>query len=191
MPAAPRRARSRPASLLVLLVALAVPWIGTSPASAHDALGGATPAAGSTLTVAPAEVRLTFAEPPTPDGLALAVTGPDGSSVATGAPSVQANQVVRALAPLTRSGTYTVAYRVVSADGHPVTGSYTFVLALAASPSATSGSAPAANPTPTSAEATPAADVTGPDRTPWVVGLVAVLAAGTVLGVVAARRRRP
>ena len=181
----------RPApSRLVTLVLTAVLVVLVAPAAAaHDALGGSSPAAGSTVTVAPVEVRLTFAEPLTAQGLGVAVTGPDGTSVATGTPSVRANEVTQALVPLTRSGTYTVAYRVVSADGHPVSGSYPFVLALPSSASPGT-STPSATPSQTgSPVAEPTGDdVRGTDLTPWVVGLGLVVAA--VLGVLTARRRR-
>lgn len=186
----PRRTRTVAAALLLLAATLVL--LVAPPASAHDVLGGSSPAAGSTVTVAPVEVRLTFAEPPTAPGLGMAVTGPDGTSVATGAPRVEANEVTQALVPLTRSGTYTVAYRVVSADGHPVSGTFTFVLALASSSAGTP--APSATPTPdgSSVLADPsAADVSGTDLTPWVIGIVLALLAGTVLAVVAVRRRRP
>jgi methionine-rich copper-binding protein CopC len=193
--AARRRTRSAAASLLL---ATAVGWLVVAPASAHDALGGTTPAAGSTVTVAPVEVTLTFAEPPTGQGLGVAVTGPDGSSVATGAPTVQVNEVTQRLVPLTRSGTYTVAYRVVSADGHPVSGTFRFVLALptgsSAGPTATGDPTPGAsatpNPSSVAAEVAPT-DGSADGVSPWAVAGVVVLAAAVVLGVVAVRRRRP
>ncbi len=184
--------RPAPFRLVPLVLTAALVVLVAPAASAHDVLGGSSPAAGSTVTVAPVEVRLTFAEPPTAQGLGVAVTGPDGASVATGAPRLVVNEVTQALVPLTRSGTYTVAYRVVSADGHPVAGTYTFVLALASSSAATP--VPSATPTPggSSALADPSVtNVSGTDLTPWILGVVLALVAGTVLGVVAARRRRP
>ncbi len=192
------RRRTQPAAASLLL-ATAVGWVVVAPASAHDALGGTTPAAGSTVTVAPVEVTLTFAEPPTGQGLGVAVTDPDGSSVTTGAPTVQVNEVSQRLVPLTRSGSYTVAYRVVSSDGHPVSGTFRFVLALPAGsstvPTATGDPTPGASATstPTSVGAEPApSDGSTDGVSRWAVaGLVVVLAGAGVLGVVAARRRRP
>lgn len=185
-PLARRRTR---AVLAPPLLALAAAWSVLAPASAHDALGGTVPVAGSTVTVAPTEVTLTFAESPMTQGLGLAVTGPDGSSVTTGTPTVRVNVVSQRLVALTRSGTYTVAYRVVSSDGHPVAGTYSFVLALPTGATATtaavpSPSAPSTAPAPVEQEG----DGTGSGIGPWVVGSLLVVAAA--LGVVLTRRRR-
>ena len=118
-------ARALAAGLATAMVIL----LGALPAAAHARLVSATPAAGATLTSAPTAVRLEFDGPPYDIGLGVVVTAPSGETVTQGRVSVDGNTVVASLSPLTAAGTYTVAWRVVSADGHPVSGQYTFTYA--------------------------------------------------------------
>ena len=87
-----------------------------------------SPADRSLLTKAPSKVVLTFDENiRTPSK--IVVDGPDGSRVDHGGTGVVDNKVsVHVdLRPVPQDvGRYTVAYRVVSADGHPVAGTKTF-----------------------------------------------------------------
>jgi methionine-rich copper-binding protein CopC len=135
------RAATLPLALSMAGALLMSPLLVATPASAHNALAGSTPAAGSTLTTAPTSVTLTFEEPPLSSGMAVVVTAPDKSRVSPDSPVLTGSDVVTPLAPLTASGTYSVAWRVVADDGHPVTGTFTFTLDLGAatsvSPSAT------------------------------------------------------
>ncbi|MDX3215057.1 copper resistance protein CopC [Streptomyces sp. ME02-6991-2B] len=104
--------------------------LGTAaPASAHAALVGSDPAQGSVVATAPAQVRLTFSEGVLLSRDAIRVLGPDGSRAETG----DANDggrgnttAVVALRPGLGDGTYTVAWKAVSADSHPVAGAFTF-----------------------------------------------------------------
>lgn len=110
---------------LVACVAAVLSLAGALPASAHAALVRSSPTAGSTLTAVPPEVALTFNE--AIDSQFTAVTVKSGSTTAsTGKPSVDGATVYQSLDPTMDEGTYTVSYRVTSADGHPVSGSYTF-----------------------------------------------------------------
>jgi methionine-rich copper-binding protein CopC len=152
--------------LAVLACALAAVALGAGPAAAHDELLGSLPAAGSTVDSAPDQVVLMFAEPAVAIGTMVAVTGPDGTKLAQGDAQLVGSTVVQALAPGRPAGTYTVDWRVTSADGHPVTGSFTFTATHAAvvatqpaatQPAATTPPSPAATPT---ASATPAAGAT-------------------------------
>jgi methionine-rich copper-binding protein CopC len=108
--------------LLVLLPLLLL----AGPASAHTRLSGAAPAAGSTVEPV-AEVVLDFTDEVQPDLSTVAVTGPDGADRSSGAPVLQdGTRVVQALAAPLAAGRWTVAYRVVARDGHPVVGSHVF-----------------------------------------------------------------
>jgi methionine-rich copper-binding protein CopC len=121
-------AHVRPAILVALLgglVLLLGPGVGV--ASAHAELLGTTPGDGSVLSQAPTAVVLTFDEPVQPQGGAtIVVTAPDGSRVAAGAAVLAGNMVRSNIHSLPAAGTYTVAYRVVSDDGHPVEGQFSF-----------------------------------------------------------------
>ncbi|MET8942871.1 copper resistance protein CopC [Streptomyces sp. NPDC004542] len=100
---------------------------GAGPASAHAALTGSDPAPGVVVKKAPTQVSLTFSEQVSMNDDSLRVLDPKGKKVDVGKPSnisgtTYAVQLKSGLA----DGTYTVAYQVVSADSHPVSGAYTF-----------------------------------------------------------------
>lgn len=120
-----RRRRGRIAGLLAA-GAMALLLIGSGPsASAHAGLVGSDPADGSVLPTAPEQVTLTFNEPMTlpPDG--IEVFGPEGDPVAASAGPRDVRVVVD-FEEVLAAGTHLVAWRVVSADGHLVTGLLTF-----------------------------------------------------------------
>src|SRR3954451_25165919 len=122
-----RRARS---VLVVLAVALAGALGAPAGALAHAALVDAAPSASRVAFHAPAEVALTFTESVEPRFAVVSVTDADGRQLAEGSPRRSAADprvVVRALRRLPR-GWYLVYWRVISADGHPVRGAYTFAV---------------------------------------------------------------
>ena len=102
----------------------------TAPASAHTALIKSDPAADSTVQTGPARVTATFSEELQPTFAAMTVVGPDGNLWSSGDPQVQGATASVSLRPLGPSGRYTVNYRVTSADGHVVTGSWSFTVAV-------------------------------------------------------------
>lgn len=111
------------------VLGLAVPAVlalTAAPAAAHNDLLSSTPRSGSSVTALPQAVELTFADEADPRFVKIATTGPDGSSVAVGTPTVTGTVVRQPIKPGTASGTYTMAYRVVSKDGHPVSGKIEF-----------------------------------------------------------------
>ncbi|GAB2947824.1 hypothetical protein GCM10027280_40690 [Micromonospora polyrhachis] len=124
-----------------MLVAVLVALVPAGPAAAHNRLRSATPERDATLTAPPTEVVLEFAEPLNPTYTTIVVTDAARQRVATSEPVVAGTRgTVTFTEPLTDGG-YTVAYRVVSADGHPVQGSYPFTV----------GSGPASVTTPSAA----------------------------------------
>lgn len=118
----------RPTALRALLVALAAAVLaiaGALPASAHASLVRSSPTADSTLTAVPPEVALTFNEEINPQFASVTVRS--GSTTAsTGDLEVDGATIYQPIDPEMPAGTYTVAYRVTSADGHPVSGSFDF-----------------------------------------------------------------
>ncbi|MEU7384794.1 MULTISPECIES: copper resistance protein CopC [unclassified Streptomyces] len=117
------RRRGALSAVLAILVILLAP----APASAHAELLESTPANGERLTSAPNEVRLRFSEGVflVPDGIRLlgprgTLTGPD--DVRTDGPDEVVLRVPRTL----DAGLYTVLWRVVSEDSHPVRGALVF-----------------------------------------------------------------
>jgi copper resistance protein C len=114
------------AALLAGLVAVA---IALAPvASAHAVLLATDPAKGAKLATGPAQVSATFNEPLQTAFAAMTVVGPDANLWSTGDPRLGGAVISVALRPLGPAGTYTVNYRVTSADGHVVTGSWAFEL---------------------------------------------------------------
>jgi copper transport protein len=127
------------ALLLSVLGTLAAVLLGTAaPAFAHAALLTTDPGEGSVVKAAPAQVLLTFSEGVLLSGGSLRVLDPSGKDVEQGAVHHAGDNQSTATVKLRqglRSGTYTVAWKAVSADTHPVAGAWTFSVGT---PSATS-----------------------------------------------------
>ncbi|MEV7632669.1 copper resistance CopC family protein [Microbacterium sp. NPDC089318] len=164
-----------------------------APASAHDELVSSTPAAGAQLATAPTEVTLTFSNEllslDENSGTAMTVVDESGEDWVDGAPVVSADTVTVPLSGGMPDGAYAVTWQVVSSDGHPTSGEYSFSLA-----SAEASAEPSATPTESAAEqptesAQPAAQS---ETAPWplLVGLGVVLVAAIVTVIVTAARRR-
>jgi hypothetical protein len=167
---------------VVAAVAAGVALFGfPAPAAAHAVLLGTTPAEGSVVTTLTTEVTLTFNEPVRAQFSTVAVTGPDGRAYANGELSVQDNVVRQPVHPL-RSGDYEVAWRVVSLDGHPISGTFSFTVQLPAG--LEPGEPPAPPPAAGDAEASGW-------RLWWWIPIGAALAAVAVLLVRLGRRRAP
>ncbi|MEU0958753.1 copper resistance CopC family protein [Micromonospora aurantiaca (nom. illeg.)] len=177
------RTRSVTALLAAALTALLL--VPATPAAAHNSLQEATPARDARLTAAPTQVTLRFLQGLNPSFTTITVSDAAQRTVPTSAPAVDgATGTVTIDEPL-GNGTYTVAYRVVSRDGHPVQGSYRFTVA---DPAAPAPSAPAsAAPTPTAVAASAGVDgADDPDASGTRSGddgpPVALLAGGAVAG---------
>jgi copper resistance protein C len=139
----------RAAAAIVLAVAGIV--VTATAAAAHAILLATTPADGTVLRASPKQVSLRFDEAVGRPAY-LTVTGPGGRTDA-GTTTIDGPVVSVKLRPITSSGRYTVAYRVISDDGHPVEGTFQYQLAGAApagSPSSSPGAA-AASPAPSAA----------------------------------------
>ncbi|MFI9245805.1 copper resistance CopC/CopD family protein [Streptomyces sp. NPDC053086] len=103
--------------------------LGTAaPASAHAVLRATDPADGTVLRSAPRQVTLTFTESVGLLTDSFRIYDPGNHRVRTG-PAGHAGRSDTARVTLPErlaTGTYTVAWRVVSADSHPVSGALTF-----------------------------------------------------------------
>src|SRR5262249_57849072 len=143
------------------------------PAPGHAARVSAEPADNAVLATGPERVSATFNERLQTAFAAMTLVGPDGNVWSTGEPTVQGAVVGIGLRPLGPAGAYTVNYRVTSADGHVVSGSWSFRLTV-----------PGTRPPGPGAAATDAGAI---PVWPFVVVAVALVAAGGLWGV----RRRP
>jgi len=111
----------------------------TSVAQAHTHLKEATPADKSVVNTAPTNVVLKFSAAAKVTALTLHKDGAADQKL-TASPDTAAAEVTAAL-PKLSPGSYSVDYRVVSADGHIMTGKLSFTFDPKATPSA--GKAPA------------------------------------------------
>jgi copper transport protein len=118
----------RRAVLLALLVVAALAMPAT--AWAHAALLRTVPSASKTVNEAPAEVSLTYSEPVEPRFAIVSVTDQTGRQVTAAAPEQAPGAPQTLVTPLRRvpEGWYLVFWRVISADGHPVRGAFTFAV---------------------------------------------------------------
>jgi copper transport protein len=125
-----RGSRAALAVLACVLGAVVAGVAGAAPASAHDVLLQSSPADGVTVTAAPTQVWLYFDQTARVTGRSVRVLGPAGREVdqADAREGDKSNQIVIDLRPGLAAGAYTVSWQVVSADGHPVSGAYTFGL---------------------------------------------------------------
>lgn len=114
----------RLAAVLILIFSLA----GAPTAGAHTALTATEPAADSTVATGPTRVTATFNEPLQPTFAAMTVVGPDGNLWSSGDAEVRDTKTSVAVRTLGPAGRYTVNYRVTSADGHVVSGSWSFTV---------------------------------------------------------------
>lgn len=166
-------ARLRALALALAGAALALLALA-APAAAHDEIQSTSPKAGATLTTAPTSVVLTFGEDVVAVGTKVAVTTASGAVVSDGEATISGGTVTQPLQPLTENGTYTVAYRVVSADGHPVSDTFTFTLQSAA---ASTSSAAATSSDPSTATSAAGTATSAATATP-----AATTGAGTTVG---------
>lgn len=206
---AARRALAAAGSFALALGLGAAGVVGAAgPASAHNVVVGTSPASGTTVTEPPESVDVTFDDvvldlSAEGSSTVITVTDADGTDHATGCPTTQ-DRTVSVSVALGEGGEYTVDWRIVSADGHPTSGEYSFTY----EPPAGTEAAPAADATPCApaggadeasdgaAEgASAAADAGGGDASELVVvlgiaGGVVVLAGAAVLVALRLARRR-
>ncbi|GLZ32643.1 copper resistance protein C [Lentzea sp. NBRC 105346] len=145
-----------------------------APAAAHNTLVSSDPKDKTSLEAGPSTVTLTF-DQPVQAGEKLntvAVTDSSGGHYEAGTVSVSGNTVSAPVNALGAAGEYTVGYRILSADGHPVTGTLTFTLTKAGP-----GTPTKAPETQAAPQQTPAEDG-GMPVWPWIVGAVVLLGGG-------------
>lgn len=120
-------------TLVLALVALAL--FGTAPGSAaHDDLRASYPAQGENLPFPPAQVVLEFTGPVDPLLSDVTVTAPDGSQVVESLTLARDGALVAVLASGGARGSWSLDYRTVAADGHPIRGRIDFSVGATAAP---------------------------------------------------------
>ena len=181
-------------SALLGTAILAAALLGAvAPASAHDAAVSTSPATGVTLAAPPEQVSVTFNKNPLVLGSQFLVNDDAGTNWSDGGVEIVDNVASQKLKSGAPAGTYTVLWRVVSSDSHPIEGSFTFT-ATAGAPGST---AVAAAPTMGTAEPgitpAPSRPASSAEPFPWSIVVVVGTAIGimVVLGLMARSRLKP
>ena len=117
----------------LLLLTLLGGWLLTGvlvagPASAHAQLESTTPESGGRVATAPSDVTLHFSEQVSVGAGYARVLDAHNARVDTGSPKVEGDVLTIPLRSGLADGGYLVTYRVISADSHPVSGSFSFVV---------------------------------------------------------------
>lgn len=129
------------------------------PAEAHDELLSSYPETGSTITGSPDEITLTFSGELL-DGMQSAVIeviDPNSQNIAADAPSVVDTSITQHLNPDPPDGTFIVRWKVVSSDGHPISGEYTYTVQTLTTEAATVSPTPGPTLVQETPEPTPSA----------------------------------
>ncbi|SDB89786.1 hypothetical protein SAMN05216410_0778 [Sanguibacter gelidistatuariae] len=196
-------------ALAALALATGVALLTGAPASAHDSIVGTSPEDGAVLDAAPASVAVTLSDVPQAIAPRIIVTNSAGATMLDEEPVITDRSASVEL-PALENDTYQVAWRVVSSDGHPIQGTYSFTVAAqvaeepatdpAATPAAsdepavgeTASSTAAADPTSTASTSTDAETTDadeGSSSTALVAGAIVAVLAVALAGLVLVRRR--
>ena len=159
--------------------------LGVTTASGHSQLVSSDPADGSVLSAPPTQLVLTFNEALLKEAVDVAIANAAGDVV-----SGDVATVVGAIATIPwpdylPPDNYSVSYRVVSDDGHPITGSIGF--SYTSNSNSTSAASPEVTPV-----ATPEVSPTSEPATGFPIGLVGLILAlaATITVIILARRTR-
>ena len=168
------------------------------PAAAHDAAESSSPAQGASVEVVPEKVSVTFNNNPLGIGSSFSIKDAAGAEWADGPVEIVDNVASQKLKAGAPAGQYTVAWRVVSSDSHPIEGTFSFTAATAAT--AAGGAAPDASTT--AAATVPAIGTAQPGQTAapdstgsgepfqWSIVIFAAAAVGLLATLAILARRR-
>ncbi|SFP88311.1 hypothetical protein SAMN05421810_103726 [Amycolatopsis arida] len=172
--------------LLATAVLVAFALVGSAgPALAHNVLISSDPADGATVETGPERITLTFDQYVQDAGTnEVALTGPDGGQWAEGPIEVKGNVVTAPVRPLGPAGEYTIGFRILSADGHPVAERLTFTLTQPGTGTPAAAGTTAQAPQTGTAAPAPAGDDGSGGGVPvwvWIAGAVVLLGVGLTL----------
>lgn len=115
-------------NIVVLVMAVCFFW-PPQAVFAHASLIQSSPMADASLDESPDEIVLTFNERLERELFYIKVFDRGGESVTAAAATMNQEQSeIRLALPELQDGLYTVTYKVISADGHPVSASYVFTI---------------------------------------------------------------
>ncbi|GAA3997018.1 copper resistance protein CopC [Allokutzneria multivorans] len=179
-------------ALGALLVAGLALVLSAGPALAHNVLVDSSPKKNAQVEVSPTELKLVFDQQVQAADLVntVTLTGPGDTRWATEKPKVENTTVTVPVAPLGPAGEYTIAFRILSADGHPVGDKLSFRLTKDGPGTPLSNSKPdSAAPKPSGSEAATVTAVAGRQADAnggipvwvWFAGAAVLLGVGVVV----------
>jgi methionine-rich copper-binding protein CopC len=112
-------------SPFTVMLAVLMTLVLAAPAQAHTSLKSSDPKRGAEVTSLD-KVTLIYEE--SVRFPVVVVNGPGDKRYDAGKPQVDGPKVTEAVAPDLPAGNYTIAWRVVAADGHPVEGEIPFTV---------------------------------------------------------------
>lgn len=185
------------------LLALALIVAPAQQAFSHDYLMGSNPEEGATLDTHPGQVVLSFNNSIQTLGAQLVILDEQGTVLSSGEPTVDGKNVTYDVPADLGNGAFTINWRVVSSDSHPIEGSITYSVTGEPEPEVT---APQSEETPdpeTASDAETSSEPTGeattdpsneePPGLPWtgiIIGGAIGLTVGIVLMVLGKRKNR-
>lgn len=119
-------------TLAVILLCMAFGLATAPAASAHDQLVSSTPSTGQRLDAPPSGIELKFSAPLLAIGHEVRVVDAASNNWVQGESVLDRGTLTQPLAPGMPDGEYQVRWRVVSSDGHPINGSYSFLVGAGA-----------------------------------------------------------
>jgi len=123
--------RARGTAALIAALVLVVPAVlvvGVGSAAAHDQLLSSTPAEGSALAASPREVTLEYSDSVLTVGAIVLVVDENETNWVSGEPVIDGWTVSAQLRDELPDGAYEIRWRVVSVDGHPISGLVPFTV---------------------------------------------------------------
>ncbi|MCW2133441.1 MULTISPECIES: copper resistance CopC family protein [Crystallibacter] len=198
-----RLPRAAAAALAFLLAAALVLLQPVSGAFAHDELLGSDPADGDTVEQMPGDIVLRYSADVVGLGSTVLIQDAEGNDWTDGETRIVDDAMIQEVRSGAPAGDYTVLWRAVSSDSHPIEGTLTFTVAGSAESQATPESTPAASPSAAPAPATPADSAalsteaagdseqaaTGSDATGVLIGAAVVLVLIVALTAFVVRRK--
>ncbi|RAN74325.1 copper resistance protein CopC, partial [Bacillus sp. SRB_336] len=100
--------------------------IPAAAAQAHDVLEATTPSDGSTIGTVLEQITMMFNNTPTAIGSEILIKDGTGTNWANGPVDIVDQVVTQGIKPGAPAGKYTVQWRIVSSDSHPIEGTFTF-----------------------------------------------------------------
>ncbi|WP_156223657.1 copper resistance CopC family protein [Pseudactinotalea suaedae] len=188
--------------LVVMLTTAVLCLVVAGTAQAHSALVSSTPSDGSSTSEIPTEIVLEFNEDIQNIGNEIVVVDSEGTSVTDGEMVVDGPIVTQPIG-VGAPGAYTVTWRVVSLDGHPISGEFSYELQVPQTVEATETTEASQEPTTETTDAATTETSVAPssvdaeeDDTASGLGAAAPIAIGlavlalVVVVVLVVRRRR-